>query len=395
MSGETAPDYGGGSIVNLSASVLNAFGVDPPAPTCHRGVLPADLLDDNTGIVLFVCDALGLLQLRRVLETGRTPALSRLSEGSHGMRQLTSVFPSTTTAALTSLSTACAPAQHGILGHRQWMDEVGALCNMLRFATDGDDPQPLSEELVSVVPTIYELLDAASVTSFAISSSAHEGTRFSNVIHKGARFLGYDSLSEIPFLLEHSFEQAGDRPTFHYVYWHMIDALAHTYGPKSGSRSQDPYSLEMELIDRVVAELLAVCERGNRTFIFTADHGQAELSPERAIVLDEDITSRLRYPPGGGRRAIYLASDNAVELREHRLLQQEDIRVVEADAAFDGGWFGADGGVFRSRVGQLLVVSSADRQVLVDYGRGTFAYRGAHGALTDDEMLVPLLVADC
>ncbi len=395
MSIETTPDYAGGSIVNLSASVLKAFGVDPPSPVCRRGILPADLLDDNAGIVLFVCDALGLLQLRSVLETGRTPTLSRLSEGSHGMRQLTSVFPSTTTAALTSLSTACAPAQHGILGHRQWMDEVGALCNMLRFATDGEDPRPLSEELVSVVPTVHELLEAASVSSFAISSSAHEGTGFSNVIHRGATFLGYDSISEIPFLLEHSFELAGDRPTFHYAYWHMVDALAHAYGPGSGRRSQDPYSLEMELVDRVVAELLAVCERHNRTFIFTADHGQAELSPERAIVLDRDIASQLRYPPGGGRRAIYLASDNPAALREHRLLQQDDIRVVEADAAFDGGWFGRDAGAFRSRVGQLLVVSSADRQVLVDYGSGTFAYRGAHGALSQDEMLVPVLVANC
>ena len=194
------PDYDGGSIVNLSASLLQAFGVEPPNPPCAR--IDPEWLEYGPGIVLLVCDALGRLQVDAALQTGRLPNLARLvEESAGGLQELTSIFPSTTTAALTSINTARTPAQHGIMGMYQWIDEVGDVCNMLRFATVAKEPVFFSEDLVRSGPTVYELLAARGIPSYVISSRDFEGTAFTNLLHRGAQYLGNLSQSDISHLL--------------------------------------------------------------------------------------------------------------------------------------------------------------------------------------------------
>ena len=389
MSDRVLPDYDGGSIVNLAASILDALGVQPPNRPCRGELLPADLLTSRSGIVLLVCDALGLNQLRYGLGSQRMPCLGRLASKSFGLQQLTSVFPSTTTAALTSLSTARTPSQHGILGHKQWVDEVGQVCDMLRYCTATPPHVTFDEELTSVVPTMFELLNAQGVANFNISANAYEGTAFSATLTRGSSCLGYRSISEIPHLIESTM---GAAPSFHFAYWAMVDTLAHIYGATSGHSSGNPSLLELSLIDLVIAELVEVCDRHNRLLLIVADHGQTNLTPERSLALDGDVAALLRHVPGGGRRAAYLTTDDPQRLAALPQLQQGDIEVVETDRAVDDGWFGGDCEPFRSRLGQLIVLPTADRQILFDYGHGLHPFRGAHGGLSADEMLVPLLV---
>ena len=156
------PDYEGGGIVNLAASILSAFDVAPPSLPCREELLPAADLCAGS-VVLLVCDALGLRQLERALDAGVTPNLASLIERApRGLQRLTSVFPTTTTAALTSLSTACSPSRHGMLGLRQWLDEMDSVCDMLRFRTESGDPVAFDEEVVRAVPTMYELMASHS-----------------------------------------------------------------------------------------------------------------------------------------------------------------------------------------------------------------------------------------
>ena len=389
MTARALPDYGGGSIVNLAASILDAYGVPLPNERCRQELLPADLLTSRSGIVLFICDALGLNQLRYALDAQRMTGFERLASNSVGVRQLTSVFPSTTTAALTSLSTACTPAQHGIVGHRQWIDEVGSVCDMLRFSSATPPHVPFDEEIVTVVPTMFERLGAHGVRSFNVSASAYEGTAFSSLLTRGSSCVGYQSISEIPHLIESAM---GSDPSFHFAYWAMVDTLAHLYGATSGQSPANPSLLELSLIDRVLSEIIEVCDRHDRLLLFVADHGQTNLAPDRALVLDSDVAALLRHPPGGGRRAAYLTSDEPERVAELPQLQQRDIDIVRTDSAVDDNWFGGSCEGIKSRLGQLILLTSSDRQILFDYGYGLHPNRGAHGGLSSDEMLVPLLV---
>ena len=224
------PDYDGGSSVNVAASILDAFEVEPPSAPLRPDLLPSGGLAGPGGTVLLVLDALGLSQLDAALSAGCTPRLARLIDTAPlGTQRLTSIFPSTTTAALNSLATACAPAEHGVLGHMLWFEEVGAVVNMLTLYPVGGDT-PISEDIVRRVPTVYERLAAACVPSTLITDFAFEGTPFTNLLTEGARFAGDGGLSQIPYQLELAL-QAADGPAFYSLYWPLIATLSHFHGP--------------------------------------------------------------------------------------------------------------------------------------------------------------------
>lgn len=383
------PDYAGGSIVNLSASLLQAFGIQPPNPPCRSELLAPELLADAPGVVLLVCDALGRHQFDQALASGRTPNLERLvTRAPGGVATLTSVFPTTTTSALPSLNTALTPAQHGMLGMRQWLEGIGALGDMLRFATVAEHPQPIDPVLIRSGPTLYERLNARGMPAVAISAKSHEGTGFTDLLHQGAQYLGYEGQSEIPHLLQASLERHRGQRCFHYVYWHLIDTLSHNYGPIS-----EPCALEMEFVDLMLGKVMDNCARAGHTLLLTADHGQIALDPARALVLDQDFSRLLRYAPAGSRRACYLAAKDLAALRLHPLLQHEEILVIATEEALAQGWFGGDCGPYRSRLGDLILLPLGDRQLVYDYGQGIRPNCGGHAGPSAEEMLVPLVVA--
>ena len=383
------PDYDGGSIVNLAASLLQIFDIEPPSPPCKH--IDPQWLGGGRGVVLLLCDALGRQQLDAALQARHLPNLTRLiEEAAGGLQQLTSIFPSTTTAALTSITTAQPPAKHGIMGMYQWIDEVGSVCNMLQFVTLAEKPVPFSEDLVRSVPNIHQLLAARNIPSYAISSKAYEGTAFTGLLHQDAHYLGCVAQSDISHLLAQSFAQAGKRRSLHYVYWPMVDTIAHIYGPQS-----EPHLLELEFVDLMLGKVMAQCAAAGYNLVFTADHGQAALDPPRAIRVDQDLRGLLRHVPGGGRRAMYLSTDHKDAVRQVDALQVDGIEVIDSEDAIARGWFGGDCAPFRSRVGDLVVLTAADRQLLYDYDHGLSVYRGAHASLSAAEMLVPLLVKPC
>ena len=88
------PDYGGGSIVNVAASILEAFGVEPPAAPLRDELLPAGEFSGPRGTVLLVLDALGKSQLDSALASGRIPRLAQLIDSApRGAQTITSIFP--------------------------------------------------------------------------------------------------------------------------------------------------------------------------------------------------------------------------------------------------------------------------------------------------------------
>ena len=99
------PDY---RRANLSGIVPTLFG--PHGTTTLPDWMP-QCLSGARAVVLLVLDGLGWLQF----EAHRSwmPTLSSFQGGA-----ITTVVPSTTATALTSLATGLAPAEHGLVGYR-------------------------------------------------------------------------------------------------------------------------------------------------------------------------------------------------------------------------------------------------------------------------------------
>jgi hypothetical protein len=270
---------------------------------------------------------------------------------------------------------------------RQWLDRFDAVCNLLSFRTVEVEPRDFTEDDLPPMETVFRRLGTAGFPSFVINPAECEGTPFTGLLHAGATYLGFRAPSEISYLLEQALTQTASRRSFHYLYWPMVDIVAHTYGPLSAA-----YYRELEFVDLILQQVAQCCANRNAALLFTADHGQAALSDDRAVVLTTECARGLRQFPGGGRRALYLAENEPGVLGQQALFHQEDLLLIKSDEAIDRGWFGGREVVHRSALGDLILMTMNDRQVLFDYGDGIGTYAGAHGSLTEDEMLVPLLL---
>ena len=112
-----APAYGGLSLLNLPGSLARWLGAPPlPHPAIDLPML--DSLAENVDqVVMVLVDALGLDQF---LDWSQGPASQFQIHIQRGLlAPLTSVVPSTTSTALTTLWTGRSPIEHGILGYER------------------------------------------------------------------------------------------------------------------------------------------------------------------------------------------------------------------------------------------------------------------------------------
>ena len=116
------PDYSGACVCNVVPSLLGGFN-EPPA------WFPAAAFSARQ-VVLLVLDGLGWQQM--VERRSITPALHALTGGS-----ISTVVPTTTATAMTSITTGLSPGQHGVIGYRMAIEHE--VLNVLRWSTPRGD----------------------------------------------------------------------------------------------------------------------------------------------------------------------------------------------------------------------------------------------------------------
>ena len=267
------PDYRGGSIVNLMSSLRSACGgatanLYPGVPELD----PAEIAAHRT-VVLMVIDGMGDAFLERVASGG--------AMHSRRVRRLTSVFPSTTAAAITTFLTGEAPQQHGLTGWFMYFRELAGVfailpgkprCGGASFSRSGI-PSRLVFESGSVFAGIARR--SIVVTPRRIAQSDY------NLAHMGpADIRTYDSLDEFFLTVAMAVREQDDRPKFIYAYWPDLDSLGH----ETGIGSIECASHLAQLDERFGC----LCRRlaGSDTWIaVTADHGMIDVDDRRCIDL--------------------------------------------------------------------------------------------------------------
>jgi hypothetical protein len=133
------PHYTGLSILNLAASIEQWFGLPPGthAPLAIEAL--ASMASDARQVVVCLLDALSFSRFTGWLD-GPGRALQPLVAAGL-LAPLTSVVPSTTASALTTLWTGRSPAEHGILGYELLLREYGLIANMITLAPAAFDNQ--------------------------------------------------------------------------------------------------------------------------------------------------------------------------------------------------------------------------------------------------------------
>jgi hypothetical protein len=362
------PSYEGANLAGVIPGLLE--------PAERRPVWFPEPLREGGQVVLLVVDGLGWLQLQDRCHF--VPNLATLTGG-----PITSVVPSTTATALTSLTVGTPPALHGIVGYRLVVPGPTGpeVLNVLRWRTASGDARPF------VDPRAFQPLEPFRGRPVPIvSKSEFAGTGFSEAHQRDAPLAGWAQASSL--VVEVRRLLAAGEPLV-YAYYEGVDKIAHLRG------FGEYYDAELIAVDRLVGDLLDILPAG-AVLAVTADHGQVDVGP-KAVIVDQRVMDETAMLSGEGRfRWLHARSgeSSSVDRLEAvaRQIYGDEAWVATAEQMEANGWFGGSlRPEVRTRLGDVAVIPFEPVAYLdpADGGEARLVCR--HGSLTADEMLVPLV----
>ncbi len=355
------PDYAGACLSNVVPAVLDRVRPVPPW-------LPA-VVADAAQVVLLVLDGLGFEQLgdRRHL----APTLAGMQGG-----PISTVAPSTTATALSSLVLGCPPGEHGVVGYR--INVGGDVLNVLRWQTpDGDAREVIRPDEIQGRPAFGGRRPAV-VTRAEFSGSGFTAAHLADVRFHGWRVTS-TMATEIRRLLH-------DGETFVYAYYDGIDKVAHEFG------LGEHYDAELRSTDRLVADIASALP-ADAVLLVTSDHGQVQVG-DAVVTLHDDVLAHVELLSGEGRfRWLHARPGHETDLFEATLARhgaQGWVRTREQIVAEE--WFGPKvSDAAAGRFGDVVLAAHAPVAFADAADTGPYNLQSRHGSLTSAEMLVPLL----
>jgi hypothetical protein len=400
------PCYEDNCISNIPGTILDLFGVKGKRPRLPIEVASGSGEVDK--VVLFVLDDFGYNQFLRYYKDSKF--LSTLAEKSE-VFPLTSIFPSQTTNALTTLNTGLTPQEHGLFEYYIYLKEVDSIVNTLRFkpivskkrnelVEKGYNPNILFRG-----STIQNMLKEAGVKSFTHISASYAYSHYSKLLFADSTFVPSMKSSDLIVNLRKKLEQEKG-PAYFFVHLSELDAISHEYGPNSyeynAELSASSYLLYKELIQKINAETAK-----QTLLLMTSDHGGVNIVPEDTTYLNDfkDVLCNLKQGktgktilPTGSARDVFL------HVKEEKLTETQELlteklgskaKIVETKDALNKGLFGR-GKItkeFIDRAGNLLILPYRNETVWFEhFPNMKYNPVGQHGGLNEEEMLVPLAV---
>jgi hypothetical protein len=403
--GWVMPHYDGLSIANLPATVAALLTGDDPAAVLPGSLPPlpdaiwSGWRDGLRRVLLVILDALGYRLLQKMWAAGEDDAFARLARGGT-LVPLTSVFPSTTDAALVTLSTGRPPAEHAWLAYEIYLRELGIAANAIQLRPVwggrsgslvewGIDP-----ETMVPVPAMAQELQKQRIETRALYSAYFRDSGFSKMLYRGVKAVrthlhASDFWTELRALLA---DTRGKRALLT-AYWSGLDTVGHVYAPDS-----DAWRAELRtsafLLEREFLDVLPASDRKGTLLLITADHGQMRVPPEHVVTANKEpgLSRHLMVPVMGEARAafVYPRPGQTQAVRDYfEQAYPGRFVVLDSRAVLDAGLMGKPvSDESYARAGELLILPRGD--YALQRAVPQVSLLGKHGGLAEGEMLVPL-----
>ena len=354
------------------------------------GDLPPEEITSYRQVLLLVVDGLGCAQIKALSPEG---VLARAQRST-----LSSVFPSTTATAVTSLLTGLFPIEHGLTGWHMYFRELGTILAVLpgkpRY---GGVPWGASGVDVGRLLGLTPFVDRIAVPSRCLSPASIADSPFNRALRGSSTGEGFSGRNDFFDRLAAGILGTPGR-VYHYAYWSDFDHIAHEKGG-FGSEAKR----ELLAFEKGFEAFLAAIAGSSTLVIVTADHGFIDHDPEGVTDLSDypEITESLILPLSGESRAAYAYVRSGHEKRFEANMEQligDRVSLHRSLDLVEDGWFGSG----RPHAGFLDRIGD---YVLIPRGRGLIRDRlfeekkarmvGYHGGVHPDEMQVPLIVTGC
>ncbi len=358
-------------LTNLACSIRKYFDLEYH----HKTLEYVDkILEEKkpNNVILILFDGMGSRILDRTLPKDSFFIKNRYKD-------ITTVFPATTTAATTSIRTGLNPIEHGWLGWNTYIKPIDKTITLFRDREKGKEE--ICEEFL-------EIKD--SLTPSTIVDEIKEKTNcYAKTIYpfEVENVTVYSNINEMLNIILEEVKKEGKK--FLYVYDDEPDHTMHDYGPDSDEAKA--------LIKERNLKISQLCDNlTDSLIIVVADHGDIKVDN---IFLNDypELLNMLERTPSLETRAISFKvkkefiNDFKVKFNE---LLGDYFSLYSKEDIISSGLFGngIPCEIFDSAIGDYIAISENSNKSLVS--DGDKALFSQHAGYTDDELYVPLIIID-
>lgn len=355
-------------LTNLACSIRKYFDLEYK----HNTLNYIDkILEEKQpkNVVLILFDGMGSRILNRTLEKDSFFITKTFKE-------ITTVFPATTTAATTSIRTGLNPVEHGWLGWNTYISPINKTITLFRDTEKGKKDickEFLENKKQLITETITEEINKTGTY------------RAMELLPFGEN--KYEDLDNMIEIIKNETKKEGKK--FIYAYDNDPDHTMHNFGPDSNQVK--------ELIQIRNNKIKELCDKLEDTLvIITADHGHKKVNH---IFLNDypEILDMLERTTSIEQRAVSFKIKSQLKEKfknEFNNLFGKDFSLYEKEDIIKSNLFG-DGQhneLFEEAIGDFIAIAeNSDKCILMD---GDEKLYSQHAGYTEDEIYVPLIIID-
>jgi hypothetical protein len=371
-----------------------------------RASLPPESLSTEQSdlVVLLFLDGFGWRFLEKY--AARFPFLQHFIEEGIASK-ITSLFPSTTAAHVTSLNTGMSVAESGIYEWFYFEPKLDRVIAPLLFSFAGDKKNnTLAETGISpseIYPsqTVFQKLQQQGISSFVLQQSGILYSPYSEAMFKGASKHPFDTFEGgLEKLLSLMKGVVPGEKAYFYLYFSDIDSAGHRHGIDS-PQFELAVAHCFEALETIFWKGFSLLP-AKATCLVIADHGMTAVDPKTTLYLNQlhpgieksfkKNKEGMPIVPAGSCRDFFL------HIEEEKLAETETLlrsslagkaEVMRSSRLIEEGFFGPrpPSDLFLQRVGNLVILPYEGEAVWW-YEKHRFEqhFYAAHGGLTKEEM---------
>lgn len=353
-------------------------------------------------VILFFVDAFGWRFFERYKD--RYPVLKRITNRGIASK-ITSQFPSTTAAHVTTIHTGQRVDESGVFEWFYYEPKLDAMIAPLLFSYAGDKERD-SLKATGVNPkdlypnqSFYKILGEQGVNTYLFQSKDYTPTPYGDVVTEGVEYV--NAFADIDSALTDLSKAVINESSkgYFYFYYGTIDTAGHKFGPNSSEFESEVDLFFTKLKELFVNVVDGKC--GNTLMLMTADHGQTNIDPATTIYLNQVIPEITEWTktnrkgdllvPGGSCRDMFLyIKDEYLTITMNKLKEvlRDKAEVYLVDDLIQQNFFGdKPSDILKSRIGNICILPYKNDSVFWwEEGKFEQNFYGHHGGLTPAEM---------
>lgn len=387
------PDYNN-SIINLISTIMNVYGVKSEYPPLKQ--INIDKLGKKKNIILMIFDGLGY----ELLKSYSSNASSFMYD--HLLDHITSVFPPTTTAAITSLMTCESPLEHGALGWTLYFKEYSKYIDILPGIDDitGKSLNSKHYKIMQImgINNLFNIIhkENPDISLDKIMPEYLINSDYSEQISYPAKVIPYSSIKNLFRVVSDRTLNDNNEKKLIIAYSTNPDGLEHKNGTDSIEVANFIYK-----IDEYIKELCNNLRNTDTSLLITADHGLINVNKYYYTNEITELYDCMIMPTFPEPRFL------TFHLKKHKISKFETIidkyrdkfLVLNRKEFMESGLLGR--GKQHKKIddfiGDYVAISISDtamKTIFQQKGKEKNEFKAHHSGLTREEMLVPLIEID-